>query len=135
MPQERSSLATYGNNEVRSFVEHFSYYLTAEEKTSIIAQWPALRTRLVRQKASNPNDVFSNLLTSRPDGIKDCVLLLDLVLTLSPSTAKCERGFSSINQLKSNLRTTLAQNTLSDLTRMHSSDCTIQTLPCKTGFL
>lgn len=97
-----------------------SLSISAEEKTSIIAQWPALRTRLVRQKASNPNDVFSNLLTSRPDGIKDCVLLLDLMLTLSPSTAKCERGFSSMNQLKSNLRTTLAQNTLSDLTRMRS---------------
>ena len=107
MPQERSHLATYGNLEVKSLVEHFSNYLTEEEERNITAQWPALRTRLVRQKAISPNDVFSNLLASRPDDVKDCLVLLDLMLTLSPSTAKCERGFSAMNHLKCNLRTTL----------------------------
>ena len=107
MPQECSHLATYGNLEVKSLVEHFSNYLTEEEERNITAQWPALRTRLVRQKAISPNDVFSNLLASRPDDVKDCLVLLDLMLTLSPSTAKCERGFSAMNHLKCNLRTTL----------------------------
>lgn len=126
MPQERSRLASHGNNEVKSLVQHFAIYLTEEEKTSIIAQWPALRTRLARQKATSPNDAFSNLLASRPDDVKDSLILLDLMLTLSPSTAKCERGFSTMNHLKSNLRTTLSQNTLSDLMRMRSSDCTVK---------
>ena len=50
--QERSNLATYGNREVKSLVEHFrNDYLTEEEETSLISMWPALRTRLVRQKA------------------------------------------------------------------------------------
>ena len=126
MPQERSRLASHGNNEVKSLVQHFAIYLTEEEKTSIIAQWPALRTRLARQKAMSPNDAFSNLLASRPDDVKDSLILLDLMLTLSPSTAKCEQGFSTMNHLKSNLRTTLSQNTLSDLMRMRSSDCTVK---------
>jgi len=61
--------------KVKSLVEHFrSNYLTEEEETSIIAQWPALRTRLVRQKAISPNHVFSNLLALRPDDIKDCLI-------------------------------------------------------------
>ena len=126
MPQERSRLASHGNNEVKSLVQHFAIYLTEEEKTSIIAQWPALHTRLARQKAMSPNDAFSNLLASRPDDVKDSLILLDLMLTLSPSTAKCERGFSTMNHLKSNLRTALSQNTLSDLMRMRSSDCTVK---------
>lgn len=126
MPQERTSLASYGNSEVRSLVQHFSPYLSEEEKTSIIAQWPALRTRLARQKAISPNDAFSNLLASKPDDVKDCLILLDLMVTLSPSTAKCERGFSTMNQLKNYLRTTLAQTTLSDLMRMRSLDCTVK---------
>ena len=126
MPQERSRLASHGNNEVKSLVQHFAIYLTEEEKTSIIAQSPALRTRLARQKAMSPNDAFPNLLASRPDDVKDSLILLDLMLTLSPSTAKCERGFSTMNHLKSNLRTTLSQNTLSDLMRMRSSDCTVK---------
>ena len=69
MPQEHSNLATNGNPDIKSLVEHFSNnYVIKEEETSIIAQWPAMSTRLVRQKAISPNDVFSNLLASRPHG-------------------------------------------------------------------
>ena len=102
-------------HKVKSLVEHFSNnYLTEEEETSIISMWPALHTRLVRQKAISPNDVFSNLLASRTHDAKDCLILLDLMLTSTPSTAKCEPNFSAMNHLKCNLRTTLGQNTLSD---------------------
>ena len=121
----RSNLATYGNRDVKSLVGHFrNGYLTEEEETSIISMWPALRTRLVRQKAISPNDVFSNgnLLASRPHDVKACLILLDLMLTSTPSTAKCDPGFSVMNHLKCNLRTTLVQHTLSDLMQARSSD-------------
>ena len=115
MPLEHSNQATYINRDVKSLVEHFSnIYLTEEEETSIISMWPALRTRLVRQKAISPNDVFSNLLASRTHDTKDCLVLLDLMLTSTPSTAKCEPGFSATKHFKCNLRTALGQNTLSD---------------------
>ena len=53
----------YGNRDVKSLFEHFrNNYLIEEEETSIIAQWSAMSTRPVRQKAISPNDVFSNLL-------------------------------------------------------------------------
>ena len=42
---------------------------------------------------------------SRPNDVKDCLILLDLMLTSSPSTAKCEPGFSATNHLKCNLWT------------------------------
>ena len=129
-PQEHYHLATYGNRNIKSLVGHFSNnYLTEEEETSIISMWPALHKRLVRQKAISPNDVFSNLLASRPDDVKDCLILLDLMLTSTPSTAKCEPGFSAMNHLKCNLRTfwkILGRNTLSDLMQMHSSDHAIK---------
>lgn len=65
-----------------------------------------------RQRMNKLIDVFSNLLMSKPDDVKDCLILNDLLVTLSPSTAKCECGFSSMNQLKSNLRTSMGQDTL-----------------------
>lgn len=58
----------------------------------MMAQWAALRTRLARQKIVNPNKAFTNLLASRLDDVRDRLMLLDLILTLSPSAAKCERG-------------------------------------------
>lgn len=76
----------------KSLVEYFSYYLTEAEKTSIVTQWPALHTRLVRQKIINPYKAFINLLASRLNDIRDCPILLDLILPLSLSVAKCESG-------------------------------------------
>jgi len=73
-------------------VKYFSYYLTGAERTSMMAQWAALRTRLARQKINNPNKAFTNLLASRLDDVRDRLMLLDLILTLSLSAAKCERG-------------------------------------------
>ena len=140
MSQERYNLTTYGNRDVKSLVEHFrNNYLTEEEETSIISMWPALCTRLVSQKAISPNEVFSNLLASRPHAVKDCLILLDLLLTSTPSTAKCKPGFSAMNHIKCNLRTTLGQNTLSDLMQRcssgHAMKPTDQTLLSVTGFL
>ena len=84
MPQEVSCLATYGNREVKLLVEYFrSNYLTEEEETSIIAQSPALHTRLVRQKAISPNHVFSNVLASRPQELSHFTRLHAHLVSLS----------------------------------------------------
>jgi len=58
----------------------------------MMAQWAALRTRLARQKINNPNKAFNNLLDSWLDDVKDRLILLYLILTLSPSAAKWKRG-------------------------------------------
>ena len=57
-------------------------------------------------------DDFSNIL---PDDVKDCLVLIDLLITLSPSTAKCERGFSTMTQLKNSTRPLTNQDTLTAL--------------------
>ena len=58
----------------------------------MMAQWAGLRLRLARQKIINPNEAFTNLLALKLDDVRDCRILLDLILTLSPSAVKCERG-------------------------------------------
>lgn len=103
MPQDQADLATYGNNEVHSLVDYFHHFLSDDEKQRIIEQWPILSARLARQKIHKTLDVFSNLLMSPPDDVKDCLVLIDLLVTLSLSTAKCERGFSTMNQLKNSV--------------------------------
>ena len=71
---------------------YFSYYLIEAEKITVITQWPALRTSLQKKKIINPNKPFTNLLASRLDDVKDCLISLDVIHTLSPSAAECERG-------------------------------------------
>ena len=59
-----------------------------------------------------PLDVFSNVLMSSLDDVKDCFVLIDLFITLSPSTARCEQGLSTMNQLKNSINTLMNQDTL-----------------------
>lgn len=116
------TLAAYGYNEIRFLVQYFGYFPTEKEKESILDPWPMLHTRLSRQRANNPVNIFSNLLTSRPDDVKDCLVLVDLMVTLFPSIAKCERSLSAMNQPKSNVRTRISPGSLVDLMRFRSSD-------------
>ena len=74
-----------------------------------------MRTRLVRQKIINPNEAFTNLLASRLDDVRDCLILLDLILTLSSSAVKCNRGAlqeKSANNCDSELAARLDQKAL-----------------------
>ena len=72
-------------------MEYFSYP-TEAEKTSVVTQWPALRTRLTKQKIINPKKAVIKLLASRQDDFRHYLILQDLILALPPSAAKCERG-------------------------------------------
>ena len=115
MPQERSNLATYGNRDIKSLVEHFrSDYLTEEEETSIISMWPALRTRLVRQKAIT-QIMYSVALTSLPQDLTTSRPAYFYWTSCSPQLHQQQ----SVSQVSLQWTT---QNTLSDLMQMCSSD-------------
>ena len=124
MPQDQADLASYGNKEVRSLVDYF-HFLSDNKKQRIIEQWPILRQRLARPKMHKSLAVFSNILMSPPDDVKDCFVWIHLLITLSPSTAKCERGFSTMNQLKNSTRTLMNQDTLTALMRVQSSNLSV----------
>ena len=67
---------------------------------------------------------------AKPDDVKDCLVLLELMMPLSPSTAKCARSFSAMNQLKSNVGTLISQGRLADLMRVRSSDVSTKKYCC-----
>ena len=47
------------------------------------------------------------------------IMILNLImLTISPTTAECERGFSSVNNIKTTARTSMKQEALSSLVRI-----------------
>ena len=119
MPQDQADLTTYGNKDVRSPVDYFHHFLSDDERQRIIEQWPILRQRLATWKMHRTLDVFSNILMS------PCLVLIDLLITLSPSTAKCKRGFSTMNQLKNSALTSMNQDTLTALMRVRSSNLSV----------
>ena len=119
MPQDEADLTTYGNKDFRSPVDYFHHFLSDDETQRIIEQWPILRQRLATWKMHRTLDVFSNIVMS------PCLVLIDLLITLSPSTAKCKRGFSTMNQLKNSMRTLMNQDTFTALMRVRSSNLSV----------
>ena len=50
--------------------------------------------------------------------MKHIMILILIMLTISPTTAECERGFSSVNNIKTTARTSMKQEALSSLVRI-----------------
>ena len=46
------------------------------------------------------------------------IMILILITTISPTTAECERGFSTVNNIKTTARTSMKQEALSSLVRI-----------------
>ncbi len=115
-------LAQYGNEEMKVLVEHFSDYFTDEEARAILKQWPALKVAVAGQKCQKPVQVYENLLAARPEDLQAVLLIVQLALTISPSTAGVERGFSAMKFIKNNKRSRMTSSALSDLMRINACD-------------
>jgi len=96
------------------------------ECSQITAEWTSLKTSFY-----NKNDwekklekvTWMELNREFRDMCPNVLSLVDLVLTLPASTSECERGFSSMKQIKSDWRSSLKSSTLSDLmtVKLHSA--------------
>ena len=49
--------------------------------------------------------------------MKHIMILILIMLTISPTTAECERDFSSVNNIKTTARTSMKQEALSSIVR------------------
>ena len=63
-------------------------------------EWMYFKLIVSKQRTSDPIDVYRNLLAIPPKGIKHFLPLLEIMMTLSMSTAIVERGFSHMNIVK-----------------------------------
>ena len=60
----------------------------------------------------------SNMGNQDVDHLRHILPLVSITLTIYPTTAECKRGFSQMNQVKTQLRTSLNQETISSLLRI-----------------
>lgn len=114
LPHTREELANYGDEEVDYLVTHFASLLNEEEKEKIPQEWMDLKMWLAQHRGNKLDCLYRDLLSENPEHLSHILLLVKLVLTLSPSTAICERGFSCMNRVKTAYRTSLQPDTLND---------------------
>ena len=113
----------WGNKEILSLAEYYERYafITAEEKALAVKQWPLFRSKIMQLKDPSKKDlhIFIDILSGNTDDIEGMIILLKIMMTISSSTAECERGFSCMNDEKTSLRTRLSNETLDDILRIN----------------
>ena len=114
-PDNNKDLAAYGKGQIQSILQQFASVLTEEELEAAPMEWMNFKLAVSKQRTSDPIDVYGNLLALPPKGIRHFLPLLEIMMTLSMSTAIVERGFSHMNIVKSATHTSLGNNSMNDL--------------------
>lgn len=117
-PHTLTELSTHGNTEIKSLCLQCSDVLSEDEVKLIPYEWQTLKVQVSMQRQYHPLTVYSSILQRKEESVKNIGVLISLVLTISPSTASCERLFSSMNMLKSSIRTHLTQENLQNQIRI-----------------
>jgi hypothetical protein len=129
LPCNKDDLAMHGNDDIESLVEFYSTMLTDEQKEGAIDEWTDLKLRLQHNKHLKPQEYYSNLLKCAPDSLQNILVLVKLLITMSPTTAKLERAFSAMKANKSALRNRMEAESLQMTMRIHDSDRSTKFVP------
>ncbi|XP_062506102.1 zinc finger protein 862-like [Corticium candelabrum] len=124
-PYDETERKSFGHDDISGLVKAFELALknASCNVESVRSEWGKLKRRVVSLRTSPILSVYTDLLKgefSNPDGdLSNILHLVHIMLTMSPSTAECERQFSGMKIIKANRRCCLQQDTLNDLMRVH----------------
>lgn len=121
-PDDRATLATYGEDKIRIIVDHFRLLLEKNnfDFAAVYGEWSGLKVCI----ANNYFHLTSKALWKRvfihySDRFPNVLMLVHILLILPLSTACCERGFSVMGKVKSDWRSCLSVKILDCLMRIN----------------
>ena len=98
-----------------NLVDQFSPLLSIEEVEAIPREWQAFKMHVRHRRTSDPKAVFRDLLVRPPASMVHFLPLVEIMMTISMSTAIVERLFSHMNNIKDSTRTLLGNKNLNNL--------------------
>ena len=111
---------SYGDEEIEKLLSIYSPKLEEDERESGLEEWFDLKMEICKNLNRSVIDAYESLIRNVADldHLIHILPLVKIMLTISPSTAECERGFSQLNRIKTESRTSLKQDTMSSLMRI-----------------
>lgn len=114
----------YGDKEIESLANRYSPLLSEEETETAVDQWLNLKLTVNRVKTQSVLGTYEHVMGLPEDSeehqkIKSILPIINIMLSISPTTAECERGFSTMNMIKTQGRTSMSQSTLQSLVRIN----------------
>ncbi|XP_059201277.1 zinc finger protein 862-like [Centropristis striata] len=118
----------FGDSEVERLIDHFRPVLISAgvDVDLIPDQWTIVKSYLYKEPTTLERLTWSEANRMLRGSCPDILDLLALVLCMPASTADCERGFNVMKIVKSDWRSSLKCETLSDLLMMHLSSPSIK---------
>ena len=114
-PYDLKELAIFGKEKVANLVQQFAPLLSKEEVDAIPREWQDFKLHVRHLRTSDPKAVFKDLLIRPPSSMIHFLPLVEIMLTISMSTAIVERVFSHMNNIKDSTRTLLGNENLNNL--------------------
>ena len=114
-PYDVEDLTAFGKENVLRLVKQFAPLLSDEEIEAIPREWQNFKLHVRNLRTSQPKVVYRDLLIGQPKNMIHFLPLVEIMLTISMSTAIVERGFSHMNNIKDSTRTVLGNDTLNNL--------------------
>lgn len=112
-PHRLTELSLFGNSDIKSLCQLFSGVISDEESKNAQEEWQTLKVQVSFQKDNHQLIVYCDLLKrQQDDSLRNIKVLIEIMLTISSSSAACERVFSQMNIIKSPLRSKLTQENL-----------------------
>ncbi|ROI96431.1 Zinc finger protein 862 [Anabarilius grahami] len=120
--------ADFGDSEVDRLTSHFKPILISSgvDVDLIADQWTIIKSCLYKEPQTLEKITWAEVNRMLRETCPDFLDLVDLVLCMPASTAHCERGFNVMKMVKSDWRSSLKCETLSDLLFVHLSSPSIK---------
>ncbi|XP_061174866.1 zinc finger protein 862-like [Saccostrea echinata] len=110
-PLDRETLCVYGMKSLDTILNYFNP-IFEQERDNIHTEYQNLKAYMAPYKTMPIYDAYLSLVQTGVPSLRNIVKVVELMLCLSCSTAKCERVFSSLKLLKTRLRSSLTQDNL-----------------------
>ena len=97
-----------------------------------LVEWRILKTSLLAQRKNHEgklmsfHDVYIQLIIHDPDEISNVLVIVEVMIIISSSTAGCESPFHMVNLVKNKLRTRLHNDTMNILLKIAACGKSIQ---------
>lgn len=102
----------YGTLEMKQLLTHMKPVIPKDRHLQILSEYSNVKVYLreLSQTDNAPSIIYKSLL--KKPNITNIRKLIELMLVISPSTAQCERGFSQMKLIKTELRNGLSDDSL-----------------------
>ena len=95
------NLVGFGQKEISNLLTYYQKhnYISAEEKEKAINEWPQFRRSVKLQVKQRKNlfEIYTDLLREGREDMKNILVILNIMLVISASTAAAERDFLKLN--------------------------------------